>query len=80
VTVLEVEAIDFEKSHAICRPAVYAAAYLGVKIPVVVAGVIITYEGLIDTSIGYGIILAVIAASAIPAVLRTTAHRDDIRC
>jgi predicted MFS family arabinose efflux permease len=60
--------------------AVYLAAYVGVIVPVVVAGVIINSQGLTDTSIGYGIILAVIAAAAIPAILRTTAARHDIRC
>lgn len=60
--------------------AIYIVCYLSVALPVVVAGILVTQIGLRPTAIGYGIILAVLAALAIPATLRATAPDDRIRC
>lgn len=60
--------------------AIYIVCYLSVALPVVVAGILVTQLGLRPTSIGYGIVLAVLAAIAIPATLRATVRDDRIRC
>jgi MFS family permease len=60
--------------------AIYIVCYLSVALPVVVAGILVTQLGLRPTSIGYGIVLAVLAALAIPATLRATVRDDRIRC
>lgn len=60
--------------------AIYIVCYLSVALPAVVAGILVTQLGLRPTSIGYGIILAVLAALAIPATLRATVRDDRIRC
>lgn len=60
--------------------AIYIVCYLSVALPAVVAGILVTQLGLRPTSIGYGIVLAVLAALAIPATLRATVRDDRIRC
>jgi MFS family permease len=45
--------------------AVYVVSYLAFSIPALVAGILITHVGLRDTSLGYGGLVAVIAAAAL---------------
>ena len=44
--------------------AIYVVSYLAFSIPALIAGVLITHIGLRTTSIGYGIVVAVVAAIA----------------
>lgn len=60
--------------------AIYIVCYLSVALPAVVAGILVTQLGLRPTATGYGIVLAVLAALAIPATLRATRRDDRIRC
>lgn len=59
---------------------IYIVCYLSVALPAVLAGILVTELGLRPTSIGYGIVLAVLAALAIPATLRATFRDDLVRC
>ena len=60
--------------------AIYIVCYLNAALLVVMAGILVTQLGLRPTSMGYGIVLAVLAALAIPATLRATVRDDRIRC
>jgi len=51
--------------------AIYVVSYLAFSIPALVAGVLITSEGLRDTSLGYGAVVALVAAGALLYETRT---------
>lgn len=53
--------------------AVYVVAYLSFSVPALIAGVLTTSIGLNDTAIGYGIVVAAMALTAIPATARHAA-------
>jgi MFS family permease len=57
--------------------AIYVVSYLAFSIPALVAGVLITDEGLRDTSLAYGTLVAVVAAGAL--LYETRAARRPIR-
>jgi predicted MFS family arabinose efflux permease len=50
--------------------AIYVAAYLGLSIPAVIAGVAVTQVGLFDTAYGYGVVVVVLMALATALSLR----------
>jgi predicted MFS family arabinose efflux permease len=50
--------------------AVYVAAYLGLSIPAVIAGVAVTKAGLFDTAYGYGVVVIALMALATALSLR----------
>jgi MFS family permease len=50
--------------------AVYVAAYLGLSIPAVIAGVVVTKVGLFDTAYGYGVVVIALMALATALSLR----------
>ncbi|MGC5567915.1 MFS transporter [Streptomyces sp. FR-108] len=52
--------------------AIYLVAYTAFSVPVVVAGVVTTREGLEHTAIGFCAVLAVLAVTALAATLRTS--------
>jgi Na+-driven multidrug efflux pump len=54
--------------------AVYVVAYLSFSIPAVIAGIVSTSAGLVDTAIGYSTLVAALALSAALATWKT--HRE----
>ncbi|MBI1379411.1 MAG: MFS transporter [Frankiales bacterium] len=58
-------------SRAKLVSSVYVAAYLAFAIPAVLAGFAAARWGLHDTAVGYALVVAVVAAVAIPLTLRT---------
>jgi MFS family permease len=50
--------------------AIYVVAYLAFSLPVVIAGVLTIHLGLRHTAMGYGLLVAILAISAIPATAR----------
>jgi predicted MFS family arabinose efflux permease len=55
--------------------AIYVVAYLAFSLPAVIAGVLTIHLGLRHTAIGYGLVVAILAISAIPATARAD-HTD----
>lgn len=53
--------------------AIYIVVYTAFSVPVVVAGVFATHVGLHDTAIGFCVVLAALAVTALAATLRTSA-------
>jgi MFS family permease len=45
--------------------AIYVVSYLALSIPALIAGLLITNTGLRDTALGYGLVVAVVAAAAV---------------
>jgi predicted MFS family arabinose efflux permease len=45
--------------------AVYLVSYLGFSIPALVAGLVISHEGLRDTAMGYGVFVGVLTLAAL---------------
>jgi predicted MFS family arabinose efflux permease len=54
--------------------AIYVVSYLAFSIPALVAGVLITSEGLRGTSLGYGAVVALVAAGTLLYETRTARH------
>ncbi|HKC27964.1 MAG TPA: MFS transporter [Jatrophihabitans sp.] len=54
--------------------AIYVVSYLAFSIPALVAGVLITDVGLRSTSLGYGIVVAVVAAGALVYEIHEARH------
>jgi MFS family permease len=57
--------------------AVYVVSYLAFSIPAVLAGVLITHIGLRDTSLDYGVFVAVVAVAAVLYALRSAPERPS---
>ncbi|MFD0309385.1 hypothetical protein [Streptomyces sp. NPDC127119] len=58
--------------------AIYLVAYTAFSVPVVVAGAVATREGLEHTAIGFCVVLAVLAVTALVATLRTSSRAARI--